>query len=79
MIDHDFIAQIKDAKVTERTEVKVYVHWMNTEHGRDPMNVYEKVGNVFVNVYNRDLAVGVGDPFYDTLNEIYNNAQKKEA
>jgi len=77
MVDIEFIKQTKNVTVTKQTVIKTFIGWDNTEEGRDNNDIYEKVGDCFINIYNRNNRISHRHEFYSTLNAIYLTAERE--
>lgn len=72
-----YLKQVKEPRVYKLIVEKEFITWEDTEPGFDKIQTWEKVGNGFVNVHNREHCVYDGNPFYDTLFSIYEMSQPK--
>lgn len=72
----EFKEQITDFKVSIDRTPRVYLRWTNTESGRDKTDSYERICNenltYYINCDNRNSVICEGNPFFDTLEELYN-------
>jgi len=67
----NYIDQITNVKVIQRTKKHTFVQWNNTESGRDKTDMFERIDNTYINQHNKDHIIYKGNPFYDTLEKIY--------
>ncbi len=78
----NFEEQITDIELVIDINPKTYIKWRNTEYGRDKSECYERIESgktvVYVNYNNRNSSVICGHPFFDILENIYNDALKKQ-
>lgn len=78
----DFIKQITDVELFVINKPRTYIKWNNTEKGRDIKDCYERIdmnGYVYyVNTYNTDMKVFKDVPFFNVLEEIYQNLIKEQ-
>lgn len=78
----EFEEQITDLELMIDTSPRFYLKWVNTEEGRDKTSCYERViigGTViYINANNRNSSIICGDPFWNTLENMYNNIKNKE-
>jgi len=78
-IDQEFINQIEDPKI--RSVHSVIIEWKNTEDGLDKTSAYYRkhVGNqvIYENVFNENLWIMPDNPFWKTLEEIYQSVLKE--
>lgn len=74
----DFIKQVSNLKYKVVNIPRHYIQWDNTESGRDKKQCYERESNNsyirYVNTYNPNITVIPGEPFFDVLETLYNQA-----
>jgi hypothetical protein len=72
----EFIKQVTGVTVEVITKPRVFIKWNNTERGRDANDCYERVEDygriIYINTHNRNSFIPESEPFFDTLEELYN-------
>ena len=75
-MDNDYIKQAQNPQIITFKANKYYVAWENTEEGHDRKQMFEVVGDTFINFYSKEHRVYKGDPFYNTLMELKRIAEE---
>ena len=76
----DFKKQVLNIRIGKDLSARVYLKWENTEDGRDRYECYERIAKPFIiytNVHNQSMLTCKGSPFFETLEEMYQSALKK--
>lgn len=79
----EFKEQMTDIELVIEKTPRVYVQWKNTMEGYSHVDRYERFafsenGVFYVNAFNRSFDVHKGDPFFETLEQIYNEELEKQ-
>lgn len=71
----EFTDQITNARLQVVNKPREFVKWDNTEPGRDKDDCYERldIGGsiIYINNNNRSVAIVKGQPFWNTLEDMY--------
>ena len=77
----DFKHQISDLKITTIIQTRTYLHWFNTEKGRDAHECYERIESGYIRYVNKNnpsMVIIQGDRFFKDLEEMYQSVLVNE-